>query len=107
MAELVLILSLTYVGTLFMLSRRQRPSALPAPAYLLKAFVIPCLNEERVIGGTLDSLVPLLEGDDLVLVVDDGSDDRTAEIVRAYPSPRVHLLERRLPNARQGKGRAL
>ena len=107
MAQLLVIVSLTYVVVLFTLSRRQRPDVLPAPADIVFAFVIPCLNEEAVIAATLDNLVPLLRDDDLVLVVDDGSDDRTAALVRAHPSARVHLLRRELPLARQGKGDAL
>jgi cellulose synthase/poly-beta-1,6-N-acetylglucosamine synthase-like glycosyltransferase len=107
MTSVAVFLSIGYMAMLFSLSRRRRPADLPAPANVVYAFVIPCLNEERVIGATLDSLVPLLSGDDLVLVVDDGSDDATAELVRSHPSPRVHLLLRELPEARRGKGRAL
>ena len=107
MTSVAVFLSLAYMSMLFSLSRRRRPADLPAPADVVYAFVIPCLNEERVIRATLDSLVPLLSGDDLVLVVDDGSDDATAELVRSHPSPRVHLLRRELPDARRGKGRAL
>jgi cellulose synthase/poly-beta-1,6-N-acetylglucosamine synthase-like glycosyltransferase len=107
MAEIVVIVTLSYFAVLFVLSRRQRPVVLPAPADLMFAFVIPCLNEERVLEATLDNLVPLLRGDDIVLVVDDGSDDRTRDIVQEYESPRVHLLRRELPNARHGKGDAL
>lgn len=107
MTSVAVFLSIAYMAMLFSLSRRRRPADLPAPANVFYAFVIPCLNEERVIGATLDSLVPLLSGDDLVLVVDDGSDDATAELVRSHPSPRVHLLRRELPEARRGKGRAL
>jgi cellulose synthase/poly-beta-1,6-N-acetylglucosamine synthase-like glycosyltransferase len=105
MAEIAVILSLLYVVHLFALSRRRRPDQLPAPE-LLFVFVIPCLNEERVIGGTLDSLLAL--GDDhVVLVVDDASDDTTGEIVRSYDPRRVQLLRRELPAARRGKGDAL
>lgn len=107
MTELAVILSLAYLATLFTLSRRQRPDVLPAPANLQFAFVIPCLNEEAVILATLENLVPLLRDDDLVLVVDDGSDDRTPELLRGYGSPRVHHLRRELPHARHGKGEAL
>lgn len=107
MITLAVLITLGYMLVLFGLSRRPRPADLPAPADIRYAFVVPCLNEEQVIGATLDSLVPLLRGDDVVLVVDDGSDDGTAEIVAAHPSPRVHLLRRELPNARLGKGSAL
>lgn len=107
MVELVVIVSLAYVAWLFLLSRRQRPDVLPAPAELTFAFVIPCLNEEAVIGATLENLAPLLRGDDVVIVVDDASDDRTSHIVRTCGSPRVQLLRRELPDARRGKGDAL
>lgn len=107
MTQLAVYLSLAYIAMLFAMSRRQRPVVLPAPADLQLVFVIPCLNEEAVLGATLDNLVPLLRGDDLVLVVDDASDDGTPEIVRSHPSPRVHLLRRELPDARNGKGDAL
>ena len=107
MTSLAVFLSLAYMSMLFTLSRRRRPADLPAPADLQLAFVIPCLDEERVIGATLDNLVPLLRGDDIVLVVDDASDDSTAELVRNHPSQRVHLLRRELPQARRGKGAAL
>lgn len=106
MAEIAVILTLLYVVHLFALSRRRRPELLPAPDGLLFAFVIPCLNEEAVIGSTLESLLAL--GDDhVVLVVDDGSDDRTGDIVRGYDPRRVQVLRRELPYARCGKGHAL
>lgn len=70
-------------------------------------FVVPCLDEELVIDRSLDRLLALPGEDFAVLVVDDGSSDRTAEIVRARCSERVWLLRRTLPNARQGKGEAL
>jgi cellulose synthase/poly-beta-1,6-N-acetylglucosamine synthase-like glycosyltransferase len=107
MTQIAVFISLAYMAMLFGISRRRRPTELPAPADIQYAFIIPALNEERVIGGTLDNLVPLLRADDIVLVIDDASDDSTPEIVRDHPSPRVHLLRRELPNARQGKGHAL
>jgi len=86
MVELSVLVSVAYLLLLFTLSRRPRPDILPAPEGLAFAFVIPCLDESAVIGATLDSLVPVLRGDDIVLVVDDGSSDDTPNIVRAYPS---------------------
>ena len=68
-------------------------------------FLIPCLNEEAVIGATLDSILAHQPGA-RVLVIDDGSDDDTAAIARSR-GRRVRVVERRAPNARQGKGAAL
>jgi len=53
---------------------------------------IPAYNEERLIGPTLDSIPDLV---DRVYVVDDGSRDRTREIVRSRASadPRIELIE--------------
>ncbi|HET6553011.1 MAG TPA: glycosyltransferase family 2 protein [Dyella sp.] len=60
--------------------------------------LIPCLNEEAAIGNVVQSVLALGVP---VIVVDDGSDDRTPEIVQSLP---VTLL--RHPH-RSGKGEAL
>lgn len=68
-------------------------------------YMIPCLNEEGVIGS---SLTRLLADDDVrVVVIDDASTDRTADVVRAVGGGRTLLISRRLPDARKGKGPAL
>ena len=61
------------------------------------SLVIPAYNEEARLGPTLDALLAFLEGrewDWEVVVADDGSRDRTPEIVRVYAErwPRVRLL---------------
>jgi 1,2-diacylglycerol 3-beta-glucosyltransferase len=101
------LLSISYTLAIFLMSRRRRPEPLRAPDNLFFVFVIPCLNEELVIGRTLDALHGLPGENWAALVVDDGSDDGTAEVVWDYPSDRVWLLERKAPEARQGKGEAL
>jgi cellulose synthase/poly-beta-1,6-N-acetylglucosamine synthase-like glycosyltransferase len=68
-------------------------------------FLVPCLNEEAVIGTTVRGL--LQNPNSRVIVIDDASDDRTAEIAREEGQGRALVLSRTLPNARLGKGPAL
>ena len=75
-----------------------------SPLYFV--FLVPCLNEARVIGGTLESLLAV-RGRFQVVVVDDASDDGSPTVVSAFPSSLVSLVQRRPPNARLGKGAAL
>ncbi|WP_233840589.1 glycosyltransferase family 2 protein [Dyella sp. 2HG41-7] len=60
--------------------------------------LIPCLNEEKAIASVVKSALRLNAP---VIVIDDGSDDRTPDIVRSLP---VTLLRH---SYRQGKGQAL
>ena len=54
---------------------------MPAPAAASLALIIPALNEEASIGGVLEELPSGLYSQ--VIVVDNGSTDRTAELARA------------------------
>jgi GT2 family glycosyltransferase len=111
------VLSFLIYGALAMAAARARPSpyaagnatATTTADDLFFIFVVPCLNEELVIGASLNRLLSLPGQNVAVLVVDDGSDDATARIVRGYADrdPRVRLLQRRAPEARKGKGAAL
>jgi glycosyltransferase involved in cell wall biosynthesis len=70
------------------------------------SIVIPAFNEERFIGTLLEQidavdLEPLGVAKQ-VIVVDDCSTDRTAEIVRRFPRVQLHRLGRN-----SGKGRAV
>jgi cellulose synthase/poly-beta-1,6-N-acetylglucosamine synthase-like glycosyltransferase len=82
-------------------SRRRLPVALGFSPPV--SVIVPAYNEEAGIRGTIDSLLasryPQLE----VIVVDDGSTDRTSEIVMAVDAPNVVLV--RQPNG--GKHTAL
>jgi glycosyltransferase involved in cell wall biosynthesis len=60
--------------------------------------LIPCLNEEAAIQSVIESVLALGAP---VIVIDDGSDDRTPEIVAALPVTLLRLSER------HGKGEAL
>lgn len=72
--------------------------------------IVPCLNEERVVANTVASALAL-SGPwgtrSRVLVVDDGSDDATPDVLAGIDHPHLHVLRRDLPAARQGKGEAL
>jgi apolipoprotein N-acyltransferase len=83
----------------FALVPRVRRRSLPAPEPLTPdartLVILPTYDERRTIQRVLDGLLALPERVDL-LVVDDGSPDGTAEVVRAAAStqPRVRLVER-------------
>ncbi|MBD0709730.1 MULTISPECIES: glycosyltransferase family 2 protein [unclassified Streptomyces] len=87
---------------------RRRPSEPGDPAVFDWHFLVPCRDEEAVIATTVTRLRGgFPEGH--VWVIDDASDDLTAPIVRALAErdPLVHLVSRRRPDARIGKGAAL
>jgi glycosyltransferase involved in cell wall biosynthesis len=76
----------------------------PAPSDSVSA-VIPCYNAERFIGETIQSALgqshPPLE----IIVVDDGSTDRSAEIAQAFGSPvRVMRQENQGESCARNKG---
>lgn len=92
-------------------TRAQGRRGQPPRGPRLQAFwiVLPCLNEERVIARTvraaLEVTAPFIRT--RVLVVDDGSDDATPDVLAGIKHRRLHVLRRELPEARLGKGAAL
>jgi cellulose synthase/poly-beta-1,6-N-acetylglucosamine synthase-like glycosyltransferase len=73
-------------------------------------FLIPCLNEELVVAETVARL--LSQPGSIVMVIDDGSTDRTAERARAAAAAcgqpeRLIVVSRSGAESRQGKGAAL
>ncbi|WP_233188318.1 glycosyltransferase [Actinomyces qiguomingii] len=87
--------------------KRGRQLLRPVSGPLQIVVLMPCLNEEAVIGPSVERLLADPDPALHVLVIDDGSDDATSEIVRGIKDPRVGLLRREPPNARKGKGEAL
>jgi GT2 family glycosyltransferase len=50
---------------------------------------VPCYNGEKYIARCVEGLLELDDQPDDIIVIDDGSTDRTAEIVRRYPGVRL------------------
>ncbi len=59
--------------------------------------IIPLYNKEREIGGTIRSILAQTLQPAEIVVVDDGSTDGSAEIVRQIASPLIRLIQQ--PNA--------
>jgi cellulose synthase/poly-beta-1,6-N-acetylglucosamine synthase-like glycosyltransferase len=124
LAALLVIFGVSY-GLLMLAASRKEPRrpgkpalrasqevalANPSPAVpdgLFFVFLMPCLNEEKVILGSLQRLLSMPGGNFVVLAIDDGSDDHTADVVGSAVGDQVWLLSRKPPDARQGKGEAL
>jgi 1,2-diacylglycerol 3-beta-glucosyltransferase len=70
-------------------------------------FLLPCLNEEAVILGTIHAILDLNYKNMFVVVIDDASDDHTVDCVQSIKDTRVRLFKRKFPDARKGKGKAL
>lgn len=70
-------------------------------------FLVPALNEEVTIADSVQRLVELPLARRRVIVIDDDSEDRTAEILAGIDHPDLFVLRRRQPQAQQGKAAAL
>jgi 1,2-diacylglycerol 3-beta-glucosyltransferase len=96
----------------FSVARRRRVEGAAPTGHEPAVFwiVVPCLNEERVVGQTVRNALGL-QGPagtrTRVLVVDDGSDDDTPGVLAAIDHCELRVLRRTLPDARKGKGEAL
>ncbi|HEU4490052.1 MAG TPA: glycosyltransferase, partial [Jiangellales bacterium] len=105
-AVALVLTSLLYLGLVLAKSRRPVPVPAQGAGDLLFVIVVPCLDEEIVIGDTLAALDALPEDRVRIIVVDDDSADATSSIAQRF-APRVELLQRRRPRAQLGKGDAL
>lgn len=73
----------------------------------LWVFFVPALNEEVTIADTVQRLLDLEVAHRVMMIIDDGSTDRTPEILSEVAHPDLSVLRRDAPNAQQGKGAAL
>ncbi len=71
------------------------PQPVPPPRRQLLSVVVPCLNEEEVIGETVRRLRAFCDSvselDVELVFVDDGSRDRTRALLRAYASENARI----------------
>jgi 4-amino-4-deoxy-L-arabinose transferase-like glycosyltransferase len=74
----------------------------PFPEYPEISIVLPCLNEEKAIGSCIDTLQRIIAQQELsaeIVVVDNASTDRSAEIARAHGARVVYQPVRGYGNA--------
>ena len=70
-------------------------------------FLVPALNEEVTIRDSVERLEEIPLERKRIVVINDGSDDGTAEVLASMSNANLHVIERRPPNAKQGKAAAL
>src|SRR2546421_10011464 len=101
----LLLVACAWRGTRARGRRGRRRGGAPPTVFWI---VVPCLNEERVVGRTVRSALALAapRARTRVLVVDDGSDDGTPDVLAAINSPRLHVLRRGPPEAPRGESAA-
>lgn len=106
--KVIMFIFLTYLFTSLFLSFRTRKKTrreVEVAEEFFCYFLVPCVNEEKVIGGTLKKLVAL-PIQKKIIAIDDGSTDQTKAMMDSIAGP-IQVLSRQFPNAQQGKGAAL
>lgn len=102
-AASVLVIARTLVVVALALAHRRRPKVATSYAPPVSV-IIPAYNEEKVIGRTIGAMLASeYDGSMEIVVVDDGSTDRTAEVVESIGDKRVRLVRQ----ANAGKAQAL
>jgi len=67
------------------------------PEYLSTTIIVPCFNEEKTVGKTIESLLGLQYPDEklIIMIIDDGSTDNTwSEIQKYKDRPRIKLFQK-------------
>jgi glycosyltransferase involved in cell wall biosynthesis len=62
---------------------------------ILYSIIIPTHNREKILPGTIENILKQTHVNWELIIVDDGSTDQTAEVVRPYLSERVHYYSRK------------
>jgi 1,2-diacylglycerol 3-beta-glucosyltransferase len=73
----------------------------------LWVFLVPALNEEVTIADSVERLTAMSLANRRIVVIDDGSEDATPQILAAIDHPDLHVIRRTAPDARLGKAAAL
>lgn len=89
-------------------ARRRAPDAPPDGAdRFLWVFLVPALNEEVTIRDSVERLLGVRAARRRIVVIDDGSEDRTPDILAGISHPDLVVLRRDRPDAQAGKAAAL
>src|SRR5437867_11499585 len=65
----------------------------PSPHGPRVSVVFPVWNAERYLAGASESVLAQSFADFELLIVDDGSTDGSAALIRRYPDPRIRRIE--------------
>lgn len=76
-------------------------------AQYLWVFLVPALNEGVTIADSVARLRSVAATNKIIMVINDGSDDNTGEVLAGIAGPDLEVLTRVAPNARVGKAAAL
>lgn len=87
--------------------RRREEVTTISPDDFVWLFLVPALNEEVTIADSVSRLQQTRAGRKVILVIDDGSEDATGDILASIDDPRLHVLTRVPPAAHTGKSDAL
>jgi cellulose synthase/poly-beta-1,6-N-acetylglucosamine synthase-like glycosyltransferase len=106
-----IILMFIWTVILFVRGQRARRNA-PAQDQELAdsftwVFMVPALNEEVTIADSVERLLAVEVRDKRIVVIDDGSEDSTPQILAGISHPALIPLRRNKPNAQTGKASAL
>jgi 1,2-diacylglycerol 3-beta-glucosyltransferase len=94
-------------GVLFVKGRRYpQPDPLD-PDRFTWVFLVPALNEEVTIADSVSRLDALELANRHIVVIDDGSDDGTPQVLAGLDARGLRVLRREPPEARLGKAAAL
>jgi cellulose synthase/poly-beta-1,6-N-acetylglucosamine synthase-like glycosyltransferase len=108
-AFLVILMMLAWTGILFFAGRRadRNPPEPGGEDAFEWIYLVPALNEEVTIRDSVERLEQIDLPAKRIVVINDGSDDGTAEVLAGISNPHLHVIERKMPDARKGKAAAL